>query len=86
MATLAAAHAAAAKLKADDKYGVPLRAWLADIEALAEGECPRHPPWLDERRLGKASSSCCSSSVPCRPPAPWIRRPATWPTPSEAPR
>ena len=34
MASLAAAHAAAAKLKADDKYGVPLRAWLADIEAL----------------------------------------------------
>ena len=50
MATLAAAHAAADKLEADDSYGVPLRAWLAEMEAQAEDEWPRSPPKVENQK------------------------------------
>ena len=51
MESLAAAHAAVANLESDDKYGVPLRAWLAGLDAKAEDERPLRPPKLDTRRL-----------------------------------
>lgn len=46
-ALLSAAMAAVAKLKADEPFTVQLRAWLTEMQELAEGDKPRTPPKVE---------------------------------------